>query len=333
MEPELVVHPIRWNLAPTAGENQRARNWLTFQSNRGLAPNTLDAYVRGIEIYFAFLIKQGVKVEDATRIEVGAYINSLLSRQPHALSNATIQQRITVVRLFYAYLVEEGICRRNPALSHSPGVRSLVPRHRRLPWIPTEEQWSAILAAARQEPLRNRLMLAMSYDSALRREEVCGVRTDDIDPAHRLIRLRADCTKGRTERVVPYSAPTGLLYSQYLTARRELTRERGCLFLSESRRNRGLPISIWGWSKVVERIADRAGVTDFTTHTPRHLCLTDLARENWDLHEIATFAGHRNVETTLLYIHLSGRDLASKLARSMASLHARRVQLLTEWGR
>jgi integrase/recombinase XerD len=132
---------------------------------------------------------------------------------------------------------------------------------------------------------------------------------------------------------VPYSAPTGVLYSQYLTARRELTRERGCLFLSESRRNRGLPISIWGWSKVVERIADRAGVTDFTTHTPRHLCLTDLARENWDLHEIATFAGHRNVETTLLYIHLSGRDLASKLARSMASLHARRVQLLTEWGR
>jgi hypothetical protein len=92
MEPELVVHPIRWNLAPTAGENQPARNWLTFQSNRGLAPNTLDAYVRGIEIYFAFLIKQGVRVEDATRIEVGAYINSLLSRQPHALSSATIQQ-------------------------------------------------------------------------------------------------------------------------------------------------------------------------------------------------------------------------------------------------
>jgi integrase len=123
-----------------------------------------------------------------------------------------------------------------------------------------------------------------------------------------------------------------VLYSQYLTVRRELSRERGYLFLSVSRRNRGFPISVWTWSKVVERIADRSGVTNFTTHTPRHLCLTDLARENWDIHEIATFAGHRNVETTLLYIHLSGRDLASKLARSMASLHARRVQLLTELG-
>ena len=332
MEPELIVHPIRWQLAPTAGENHWARNWLTFQSNRGLAPNTLEAYVRAIEIYFAFLAKQSVRIEDATRVEIGAYINSFFAQRPQGLSNSTVQQRITVVRLFYAYLVEEGVCSRNPALSHSPGVRSLVPRHRRLPWIPTEEQWSAILAAARQEPLRNRLMLAMSYDSALRREEVCRIRTDDIDPAHRLIRLRVDCTKGRSERVVPYSASTGVLYGQYLTVRRELTRDRGYLFVSESRRNRGRPISIWCWSKVVERIADRSGVADFTTHTPRHLCLTDLARENWDIHEIATFAGHRNVETTLLYIHLSGRDLASKLARSMASLHAHRVQLLTEWG-
>jgi len=332
VEPELVVHPIRWNLAPTADKNSWARNWLSFQSNRGLAPNTLEAYLRGIEIYFAFLAKQSVRVEDATRVEIGAYINSLLSQRPQGLSNATVQQRITVVRLFYAYLVEEGVCSRNPALSQSPGMRSFVPRHRRLPWIPTEEQWSAILAAARPERLRNRLMLAMSYDSALRREEVCRIRTDDIDPAHRLIRLRADCTKGRSERVVPYSAPTGVLYTQYLMARRELSRERGYLFLSESRRNRGLPISVWCWSKVVERIADCSGVTDFTTHTPRHLCLTDLARENWDIHEIATFAGHRNVETTLLYIHLSGRDLASKLARSLASVHARRIQLLTELG-
>jgi hypothetical protein len=128
MEPELVVHPIRWNLAPIASENHWARNWLSFQSNRGLAPNTLEAYVRGIEIYFAFLAKQGITIENATRIEIGAYINSLLSHRPQGLSNATVQQRITVVRLFYAYLVEEGVCRRNPALSHAPGVRSLIPK-------------------------------------------------------------------------------------------------------------------------------------------------------------------------------------------------------------
>jgi integrase len=31
----------------------------------------------------------------------------------------------------------------------------------------------------------------------------------------------------------------------------------------------------------------------FSTHTLRHLCLTDLARAGWELHAIATFAGHR----------------------------------------
>ena len=68
----------------------------------------------------------------------------------------------------------------------------------------------------------------------------------------------------------------------------------------------------------------------FTTHTLRHLCLTDLARAGWDIHEIATFAGHRSVQTTLLYIHHSGRDLARKLAAGMAQVHAQRTRMLAE---
>ncbi len=58
--------------------------------------------------------------------------------------------------------------------------------------------------------------------------------------------------------------------------------------------------------------------------------MTDLARAGWDIHEIATFAGHRSVQTTLLYIHLSGRDLSRKLATGMAHIHARRAQMLAE---
>ena len=60
-----------------------------------------------------------------------------------------------------------------------------------------------------------------------------------------------------------------------------------------------------------------------STHTFRHLCLTDLARAGWELHEIASFAGHRNTSTTLIYIHLSGRELSAKIAK--ASLHATRI--------
>jgi integrase len=109
-----------------------------------------------------------------------------------------------------------------------------------------------------------------------------------------------------------------------------LGQKRGPLFLSESRRNYSQPISIWSWSKVVLELSRRARVERFSTHTLRHLCLTDLARAGWDLHEIAAFAGHRSIQTTLLHIHLSGRDLSAKLAASMAQIHARHAQMLGE---
>jgi integrase len=173
-------------------------------------------------------------------------------------------------------------------------------------------------------------MLALAYDAALRREELCGLHAGDIQPAHRLLRIRAETSKSGQDRVVPYSAPTGVLLAAYLAHRRTLSRERGALFLSESRRNYARPITLWTWSKVVRRIANAAELPRFSTHTLRHLCLSDLARAGWDLHEIARFAGHRNVSVTQQYIHLSGRDLAEKLSDGMAQIHQWRTEQLAK---
>ncbi|BBJ37356.1 hypothetical protein SSPO_000740 [Streptomyces antimycoticus] len=256
------------------------------------------------------------------------------------LANATIQQRLVPVRLFYDFLMEDGQRDSNPVGRgrYTPGrrrgghERGLVPRLTKLPWIPTEQQWMDVLAVAAEEPIRNRVMLALAYDAALRREELCSLRTDDLDPAHRTLRVRAETTKNRLERVVPYSAPTGVLLSGYLAHRARISRARGPLFLSESRRNHAQPLSLWTWSKVIRRIALAADVPRFSTHTTRHLCLTDLARMGWELHAIATFAGHRHTDSTLTYIHLSGRDLADKLNRGMEQIHGWRVQMLARLG-
>ncbi|MFE3270755.1 site-specific integrase [Streptomyces sp. NPDC059215] len=214
-----------------------------------------------------------------------------------------------------------GRCRYTPGRQRGGQQRGLVPRLTKLTWIPGEQQWLGILQVAREESVRNRVMLALAYDSALRREELYSLRTDDLDPAHRTLRVRAETTKNRLERVVPYSVPTGALMSAYLAHRATISRARGPLFLSESRRNHGQPLILWTWSKVVRRIALEAGVPRFSTHTTRHLCLTDLAPMGWELHAIGTFAGHRNTDSTLRYIHLSSRDLADKLARSMEHIH------------
>jgi integrase len=145
-----------------------------------------------------------------------------------------------------------------------------------------------------------------------------------------MIRVRAEVTKNMMERMVPYSEATGVLYAAYLQERRMLSRSRGPLFLSESDRNLAQPISIWTWSKVVKGIAKRSGVLQFTTHTPRHLCLTDLARCGWDIHEIALFAGHRSIQSSLQYLHLSGRELGDKIERGMAAIHTWRSNMMAE---
>jgi integrase/recombinase XerD len=255
------------------------------------------------------------------------------------LANAIMQQRLTGVRLFYDFLAEDGLRSDNPVGRghYTPGKcfggqrdHGFIPHFHLLPWIPTDDQWRQLLAAAQGELPRNRAMLVLAYDAGLRREELCSLTISDIDFAHRLLGIRAETTKNRQARVVPYSAATGELLAAWLRHRRELSQAPGPLFLSESRRNRSDPVSIWTWTKVVEGIAERSGLPRFTTHTLRHLCLTDLARADWDIHEIALFAGHRSIQTTLQYIHLSGRDLAEKLERSMASVHELRIRSMQE---
>jgi integrase/recombinase XerD len=335
----------RWPILATVPP---ALAWLTMRANLGQAPRTLDAYARGLVEYLAFSAGSGTEPLAAGREHIALFVRHLSDRpSQHAgagldpagtqrLANATVQQRLTAVRLFYDYLVEGGARDTNPVGRGRYGRgardrgnrRGLLPRETRLPWIPDDDEWRAFLTAARDEPVRNRFMLALCYDAGLRREELCSIRTDDLDPGRRLLRIRAETTKNRRERLVPYSVVSGELLRAYLLHRATISRERGPLFLSESRRNRAVPLTPWTWSKVVRRIALTAGVPRFGTHTLRHLCLTDLARSGWELHAIATFAGHRDVATTLQYVHLSGRELANKLARGMAQIHDWRIAML-----
>jgi site-specific recombinase XerD len=325
-----------------------AVRWLELVGNIGRSPRTVEAYARSLVDYLGYCGRAGVDPLDAGRAQVAGYVADLRERPGRyganviamgssaGLANATLQLRLTAVRLFYDFLVEEGARDRNPVgrgyrtANGRGGRRGLVSRVEPLPWIPTDAQWRAVLFVAAGESLRNRLMLALAYDAALRREELCLLESDDLDPAHRAIRIRPETTKSARGRVVPYSTVAGRLLADYLVHRRQITTARGALFVSESPRNRGVGVSPWTWSKVVRSIALRAGVPAFSTHTLRHLCLTDLARSGWELHQIATFAGHRSTDTTQRYIHLSCRDLAERLESGMTQIHQARVVQLDE---
>lgn len=334
---------VCWARFPLVSRSPDARTWLTIQADRQLAANTIVAYGRALEEYLCFCETHQVVVATAGQAQVSAYVRHLVerpyprlvTRRGHApqsgLANATLRLKLTVVRLYYTYLVEEGIRPTNPvrrgaaspgATFSGSGAHGVLARLQPLPWIPSDDEFRAILTAAREEPLRNQYMLLLAYHCALRREELCGLTLADVRLEPREVRVRAESTKGRRERIIPYSDVLDPWYAAYLRHRRTLSRESGPLFLSESRRNYAQPLTIWTWSHVVARLAARAQLPHFSTHTLRHLRLTDLARSGWDLHAIALFAGHRRTETTMRYIHRSGRELADKLAVTMAEMHA-----------
>ncbi|MBD8234847.1 tyrosine-type recombinase/integrase [Pantoea agglomerans] len=310
-----------------------AERWLKLLSDLGRAPATLTAYRSALHHYFAFCRQSRIAPEKAQFEDLAAYISPQLPGMPFPAASATLQLRLSAIRLWYDFLVYQDICSLNPLpRAGLPGViytgRGLVPRITRLPVIPDSEQWLRFLKHVSDASLRDRLMLALAYFGALRRAEVTALTLEDIDPAHRLIRIRPETTKSRRERVVCYGPDVTPVLANHFRQLKQAGRTKGALFRSFSDRNYGTPLSVWNWSKTVRRWALDAGLPHITTHTFRHLRLTHLARAGWKLHELATYAGHRDPRTTQIYIHLSGSDLAGRITAAVAETDRKVARLI-----
>lgn len=328
---------------PVLDRYPNAQQWLQLLSSLGRAPATLDAYARALAHYLFYCETANQAPETATFEQITLYIRALLPGQPEAVANSTLHQRLTAVRLWYDHLVFLGCCTQNPVPrgqysrmirvpGHAGFLRGLIPRLIKLPEIPSDEEWERLLRVAALAPVRDRLMLALAYYGALRRAELIALRVEDLDFAHRLVKIRAETTKSRRARMVCYSSAVAPMLIQHL----QQLRRNGCcsgpLFRSASDRNRGEPLTRWTWSKTVLAWAKEADTPCFSTHSLRHLRLTHLARAGWKLHELTTYAGHRDPKTTLVYLHLSGADLTARMAQSVASLDARLVtELFGTW--
>jgi hypothetical protein len=71
---------VKWNCYPVVAVNPQARAWLRMHGDLGRAPNTVDAYGRGLEDYLRFTDRVGVRPEDASRAHVAAYVRELADR-------------------------------------------------------------------------------------------------------------------------------------------------------------------------------------------------------------------------------------------------------------
>jgi site-specific recombinase XerD len=78
---EFSICEVRWERYRRVSENRHARDWLKFQSLRGLAANTLDAYGCDLDAYLAFLESAGIALHSVVRSTIGAYIESIAQRR------------------------------------------------------------------------------------------------------------------------------------------------------------------------------------------------------------------------------------------------------------
>jgi len=109
-----------------------AAEWLRIWADLGRAPRTIDAYARGLAEYLQVCERDGIDPMAATRAQVGVFIRELTSRPSRrgpnvvaldsggGLANATLQQRLVPVRLFYDFLMEEGLRDSNPQTRTTP---------------------------------------------------------------------------------------------------------------------------------------------------------------------------------------------------------------------
>ena len=173
-------------------------------------------------------------------------------------------------------------------------------------------------------------MLAMSYDAGLRREELCSLETGDI----RSVTPGDPDSFGNNEE--PTDARTSL-FGDYRASCLAFTFRKG-----GSQREPRPPLSVRvakePWSADIDlelvegrsrhrKACGREWLLDahHASSLPNGPCSRRLGYSR-DRH----FAGHRNIETTMIYIHLSARDLAAKFTATMDQVHQRRLELMKE---
>jgi site-specific recombinase XerD len=104
----------------------------------------------------------------------------------------------------------------------------------------------------------------------------------------------------------------------------------GAIFLSESHRNPGQPLSVWTFQDVIKKVRKLVGTPALTPHKLRHLMLNDLACAGMEIHEVSFYAGHASLESTKRYLHPQRETVARHIRKATARRDEQVKRLIKE---
>jgi integrase/recombinase XerD len=288
-----------------------------------------------LKAFFAVVGKDPVEVTAVDVFEFLAHQRGdrsvvRLADRESGLSARTIARRLSSVSGLYAYLVARG----DTPVQASPVPRGLPTRRqggsrksrtvplvrvpRTLPRVLAPGEVDRLVAALRTD--RDKAMVLAMVLAGLRRCEVLGLRMADIWVGDR--RLFIAEGKGGHQRVIPVAGRFLQVLGEYLHDERPAAAPTDRLFVVLKGPRRGHPLSAEGLDEILAGARGRAGLEHATCHELRHTCLTRLREAGMALEAVQAQAGHRSIESTRIYLHLTNDWLAGEYRRAAALIDA-----------
>jgi integrase/recombinase XerD len=273
-----------------------------LSAERGARANTLDAYARDLEDARAS-VRGELKSAEASAVE--AYIADLARR---GLSPATARRRISALRQFYRFLLQENV------RADDPTSRLDAPkRARRLPKTLSVDEIERLIAAA--ENARDTAIVELLYGAGLRVSELVSLplrAAPKPGQEHMIIE-----GKGGKERLVALGRPALEALAAHMEARAgalpkaEAQRERAARWLFPSASAADGKLTRRRVGQILEAAAVKAGIDParVSPHVLRHAFATHLVEGGADLRTVQTLLGHADIATTQIYTHVADSRL------------------------
>jgi site-specific recombinase XerD len=149
--------------------------------------------------------------------------------------------------------------------------------------------------------LKHKTILALLYSCGLRVSELINLRWENIDRHRKVINI-VNAKGNKDRQVMLDDSLIDLLikyYRVHKTSRYILNGQKSEKYSAESIRS------------VVKQMAEKAGVSKRVyAHLIRHCAFTHMAENGTDINLIQRIAGHSDVRTTNIYLHLSTKHIS-----------------------
>ncbi len=255
---------------------------------------TIKSYQLDLTDFFRYVESKKINYLTITNHDVRGYLKYLDSCN---LKNSTISRRISTLRTFYNYLVDENIVENNVFHNvKNPKLEKKLPNY--LNYNEMEELLESIDIST-TEGLEKRLLIEMFYSTGCRVSEMINVKISDIDFTNKTIRIMG---KGSKERIVYF----GDYASKYLDNYISKVKCDKYLFTNK----KGEKLTINEVEQIVKDIMKHISIkTHVTPHTLRHTFATHLLNNGADIKTVQELLGHANLSTTGIYTHVSSDRL------------------------